>query len=491
MKWFPAIVVNGVSHHMPLCDATIASILGLLAQPVPDTKNLRKLLAVDPALTLWSIWRASIADDYEIRSLSSAAAWLVENPNELTSILRDSAEITGSRPSRKQKAKQSQIAFGKHQLVRQSTLSKAKVSEAKMFALLNPPECWVYVDGCSADPGAVRRHLPSHVDKWIRKSESRKKTSTVKAVHKAGRRWNKLARTDQRQIGKLARQHWKTRLPTLVENLDHLVECILAESIELAPDALPKNVIDIENQADSKSKAGAQSINPRFGDELQQAKLAALKEFAYGASHEINNPLANISSRAQLLMRDEEDEDRRKRLAAINSQAFRAHEMISDLMLFANPPKPQRESCCLQSITASAVEQLATLSNDRSVEVTFQQNEKATSIYADPAQIRVALKAIIQNAIEASEQGQVVNLACHVGANGHRFAEVVVTDRGHGLDERAKEHLFDPYFSGREAGRGLGFGLCKAWRIAELHEGSVDFRSEAGITEFRFRLPLI
>ena len=74
------------------------------------------------------------------------------------------------------------------------------------------------------------------------------------------------------------------------------------------------------------------------GEQLHEAKLDAMKELAYGASHEINNPLANISGRAQSLLRDEADPKRRKLLLAIDNQAMRAHEMISDLMLFARPP---------------------------------------------------------------------------------------------------------------------------------------------------------
>src|SRR6476659_2739902 len=76
-----------------------------------------------------------------------------------------------------------------------------------------------------------------------------------------------------------------------------------------------------------------------FAATLEAAKLRALYHFAYGLSHEINNPLANIATRAQTLLVDEKDAERRRRLATIVQQAFRAHEMIADLMLFAHPPK--------------------------------------------------------------------------------------------------------------------------------------------------------
>ena len=88
---------------------------------------------------------------------------------------------------------------------------------------------------------------------------------------------------------------------------------------------------------------GSNCSKPISVGPLEQAKLEALKEFAYGAGHEINNPLANISARAQTLLKDEADPQRRQKLAAINTQAFRAHEMIADLMLFARPPAMHAE----------------------------------------------------------------------------------------------------------------------------------------------------
>ena len=78
-----------------------------------------------------------------------------------------------------------------------------------------------------------------------------------------------------------------------------------------------------------------------FDRAVESEKLEALVEFAAGAGHEINNPLTVISGRAQLLLRDETDPERRHALALIVAQAMRIHEMIADLMLFARPPRPE------------------------------------------------------------------------------------------------------------------------------------------------------
>ena len=90
-----------------------------------------------------------------------------------------------------------------------------------------------------------------------------------------------------------------------------------------------------------------------------------MKELAYGASHEINNPLANIAARAQALLRDEADPERRRSLEAIYQQAMRAHEMISDLMLFARPPEPEMDGADLCGVASSIGAEMADEFSDR------------------------------------------------------------------------------------------------------------------------------
>src|SRR6266513_6172132 len=92
-----------------------------------------------------------------------------------------------------------------------------------------------------------------------------------------------------------------------------------------------------------------------FSTAVEAAKLQALYNFAYGLSHEINNPLANISARAQTLLVDEQNPERRRKLATIVQQAFKAHEMIADLMLFARPPAMRPQAVDLVKIADTVV----------------------------------------------------------------------------------------------------------------------------------------
>lgn len=209
---------------------------------------------------------------------------------------------------------------------------------------------------------------------------------------------------------------------------------------------------------------------------LEEQKLASLRAFAYGLSHEINNPLANIATRAQTLIAGETDPERKRRLAVIVAQAFRAHEMIADLMLFAKPPKIALQPIDLVAISREVVAGFADEAASQATLIEFDELPESLSIQADNVQIRVALQAIIRNALEAVAHGGTVRLAIEASDS---TATIFVRDNGQGLTAEAQQHLFDPFFSGREAGRGLGLGLCKSYRIAQLHGGRISARNLA------------
>jgi signal transduction histidine kinase len=201
-----------------------------------------------------------------------------------------------------------------------------------------------------------------------------------------------------------------------------------------------------------------------FARELQTAKLDSLKELAYGASHEINNPLANISARAQALLDGEGDPQRRRTLASIHAQALRAHEMIGDMMLFARPPKPKLAKVELVELVSRVIAELAPWAEDQGTQLLVHACGGEIAVEADATQLAVALRALCVNALEALVNAGRVDVTLTRGHSApeklrasRANAQITVADTGPGISESAREHLFDPFFSGREAGRGLGF----------------------------------
>jgi signal transduction histidine kinase len=225
-----------------------------------------------------------------------------------------------------------------------------------------------------------------------------------------------------------------------------------------------------------------------FDSRLEQAKLDAMKELAYGASHEINNPLANISARAQTLLRDERDPERRRTLEAINQQALRAHEMISDLMLFARPPKLERKHVSLREVIQQAARGLAPECDRRNITLQLHLDESLPDCSADQSQLQVALHALLDNALNALGRDGAIDVTLRRTEAG--AAQITIADNGSGIAAEIRPHIFDPFYSGREAGRGLGFGLSKAWRIVTQHGGTLEAESpSAGGAAFKITLP--
>ena len=227
-----------------------------------------------------------------------------------------------------------------------------------------------------------------------------------------------------------------------------------------------------------------------FCSAVEQAKLDALKELAYGASHEINNPLANIAGRAQTLLKTEQDPQRRQMLESIHAQALRAHEMIADLMLYARPPALELKETDLHDIVVQVAEELASEAAVRQVVLHTELPAACGLACVDHTQIAVALRAVADNSLEALGVGGEIRLGCRSSAAKSRWVELFVRDTGPGIPPEIREHLFDPFFSGREAGRGLGFGLSKCWRIVTDHGGEIGIESgPAQGTLITLRLP--
>ncbi len=205
--------------------------------------------------------------------------------------------------------------------------------------------------------------------------------------------------------------------------------------------------------------------------------LKALAEFAAGAGHEINNPLATISGRVQMLLRDECDPGRRQSLQTIGGQALRIRDMIGDLMLFARPPEPHPETLDLARLVHLVVERLGDQAAARDCRIEVE-TENTVPIFADRVQLPIVISCLIQNGLDALVEGGMIHVSARSTSKDQpTYAVLEVADTGPGLSETDRRHLFDPFYSGRQAGRGLGFGLPKCWRIVSNHGGRIEVHS--------------
>ncbi|HTM56581.1 MAG TPA: HAMP domain-containing sensor histidine kinase, partial [Pirellulales bacterium] len=456
---------------VPLADGTAARLAALLLRDQDQAglaEQYAELLADDPPLALWAVCRAgsTLPDLHDFRELGR---WLSDHA--LDELASDDERLSrldaGSRD-----ASFSDVELGQWADAVATSLAMGRAAAELASDSLAADQAYFLAifEGFSRSlppcpPGIAAEHLP-----WPRRLAdelAQLSASTLKAdaVFTAVRRAREKIQSARQAVG-------VRREPTQRADECRAEGCSSAAWAHERDRWLARTpAVDVKALVCRLRKL--RNFETDFERELETAKLDALKEFAYGAGHEINNPLANISARAQTLLQLERDPDRRRMLATIHVQALRAHEMISDLMLFARPPRPKLQVLDVAEVASEVVEQLRSRALENQVSLSLSSVE-AVLASADSTQIAVAISALCTNAIEACDAGGQVRVEVSRSSKFGGTAQITVTDNGPGIPDSIRSHIFDPFFSGREAGRGLGFGLPKCWRIVSSHGGQIE-----------------
>lgn len=222
-------------------------------------------------------------------------------------------------------------------------------------------------------------------------------------------------------------------------------------------------------------------------DRLRLSKLDALGEFAAGAGHELNNPLAVVVGRSQLLLARCEDPEVARSLRIILGQAQRAHRILRDLMFVARPPSPRPRLCKPTELLNAVVAEFQPECQARGVRLVAELNEM-TAAWGDPEALRHLASILLRNALQAAAPGG--RILVRASQRGDELSWSV-SDNGKGIRPDEAEHLFDPFYCGRQAGRGLGLGLPRAARIVEQAGGRIRWSSATGSeTTFHVSLPV-
>lgn len=224
---------------------------------------------------------------------------------------------------------------------------------------------------------------------------------------------------------------------------------------------------------------------------LKKQSMTAVGEMACGAAHEINNPLAVVVGRAQLLADSQQDEQCRTAAETIVRKSNEITQIIAELVEFARPTPPQVSVTPVGALAAAAVAAVDQYARDNNASVDIQPLGNLPTICIDHEQCAPALAELLTNAIDSyhGTDGTVTIKGRH-----DQFADEVILeiiDHGCGMDQRTLSNAFAPFFSDRPAGRGRGLGLSRASRCIEANGGRVLLRSELGQgTTAEVRLPV-
>lgn len=226
-------------------------------------------------------------------------------------------------------------------------------------------------------------------------------------------------------------------------------------------------------------------INRRLVNAQSEAarmrSLAMVGEMAAGAAHELNNPLAVISGRAQLLNREGASDEVRKSAGIISEHATRASKMVSELMEFAKPAAPAPDVIELPALLARLRSNWVARNVITAEQFQLDISDTAIRVWADEAQITILFDELIRNAVEAMSgtPKPCLLVNCCTYPTDDRVV-IRIEDNGRGMPPEVLERAAAPFFSSRPAGRGRGLGLSRAWRYAEINGGRIRLSSRKG-----------
>ncbi len=224
---------------------------------------------------------------------------------------------------------------------------------------------------------------------------------------------------------------------------------------------------------------------------IRTQRLAQLGSLLAGFAHEVRNPLSTIGLNLQLVLEDfkapETTRDKRtqKRLATVEAEVRRLQKILEEFLSYARAPEPKLVPVDLNARLQALVEFHEPEMRDAKLSLRFYPDAAVGSVPVDWDHVQAAVGNLLRNAKDATPAGgEVLVSTVRDGA----FVCVRVTDTGAGIQREHAPRVFEPYFSTKKNGTGLGLPTVR--RVAEEHGGTLSMESEVGRgTQFTLRLP--
>jgi len=228
----------------------------------------------------------------------------------------------------------------------------------------------------------------------------------------------------------------------------------------------------------------------RLENQLQQAeKLSSIGLFAAGLAHEVNTPLAGISSYAQMLIDETPSDDpRRDLLERIEIQTFRASEIVNNLLNFARFSDSDYEEINVNSLMMDTLSLLKHQLRNANIEIDLECDPTLPRTIGNGGKLQQVFMNLFINAKDSMPQGGRLRLRT-LERDSELFIEV--RDTGTGISKEDIKRIYDPFFTTKSVGKGTGLGLSVSYGIIQEHSGRISVESELGKgTTFLVALPL-
>ncbi len=253
---------------------------------------------------------------------------------------------------------------------------------------------------------------------------------------------------------------------------------------------LNNELVENQEQLEARIRDRTKQLQESQALLVQQEKQAAFGLLAAGIAHEVGNPLASISSIVQMLNRRNADDYTKERLEMVDGQLTRIQRTLQELVGFS---RPASQMATLVS-TEAAINDALNIAKyykrwkGKKVHTDFDPDIKAIRTIYDQL-VQVVLNLVL-NALDATEEGASITVRTRQEKSEANVdvVAIYIADEGHGIPEDAQVKIFEPYFTTKKTGTGLGLFVCRQLAQQELG-GSIDLvRSDAYGTEFRLTI---
>jgi len=216
-------------------------------------------------------------------------------------------------------------------------------------------------------------------------------------------------------------------------------------------------------------------------------KLATIGQLASGLAHEVGTPLNIISGRAELIQRRLEDKEGSKRnLEIIIQQTERITKIIKQLLGFVRKKRPEQKTLTLDLFLETLLDFLDHQIQKQGVKVVREWSDPLPPVIGDPDQLQQVFLNLILNAIQSMPEGGTLRLSVmpkwvsreDLGEDRRQYVVVSVEDTGLGMEKEVIQNVFNPFFTTKETGTGLGLMVSQG--IVQDHDGWIDVKSEVG-----------
>ena len=211
---------------------------------------------------------------------------------------------------------------------------------------------------------------------------------------------------------------------------------------------------------------------------IRSERLAGIGELAAGIAHEIRNPLGNISSSAQYSMRKfEMDSSLKRYFEIIVEESRKANAIIKGLLDFANPREMKFQTGSIDKVIDSVLTSVEGRNKESKVSVVTQSTDGNIEVKFDKKWLEQALLNFVLNAIQSMPFGGVLTITEEFDKTKN-LIKIIISDTGNGIAKEDLKKIFDPFYTTREDGVGLGLSL--AHQIIQDHNGELQIDSELG-----------